>query len=349
MKFVDFARIHVHAGDGGKGCISFRREKFVPRGGPDGGDGGDGASIWAEADAQLATLYDFTSKRAFRGARGGHGGSKGCTGRTGDALVIRLPLGTVITDEDSGEQLGDFTVPGQRQCLARGGAGGRGNQHFVTSTNRAPRRADEGLPGEERRLILELKTIADIGLIGLPNAGKSTLLAALTRAMPKIASYPFTTLHPNLGVMALPDFGQCTVADIPGLIEGASRGLGLGDRFLRHIARTRLLVHLVPVDALPEQRDPESLWFQYELVNRELAAHSDALAALPQIVVISKVDLATEEEVNALRTHFEGNGICPLLLSAESGDGLDRLTQAVNIQLAQLSQQAASQASGETT
>ena len=240
-----------------------------------------------------------------------------------------------MTDEDTGEVIGDVTEPGQRLCLARGGKGGLGNQHFATAANRAPRKSKPGEPGEQRRVALELKLIADVGLVGLPNAGKSTLLSTLTRATPKIAPYPFTTIHPHLGVMALPDFGQCTVADIPGLIEGASRGQGLGDRFLRHIERTRLLVHLVPVDADMEH-DPESLWCQFELVNRELEAHSEALAARPQIVVITKSDEAEGEEIAEITALFEGNGVKPLVISALLSEGLEPLVLAIDSRLAEL-------------
>ncbi len=339
MKFVDFVRIHVRAGDGGHGCISFRREKYVPRGGPNGGDGGDGGSVWAETDPHLTTLYDLSLAPSVRGGRGSHGSGGDKTGRSGEDRVVKVPLGTIITDRDTGEVLGDLTEPGARLCLACGGCGGRGNVRFASSTNRAPRKAEDGRPGEERRLVLELKLIADVGIVGLPNAGKSTLLAALTRATPKIAPYPFTTIHPNLGVMALPNFASCTVADIPGLIEGASRGAGLGDRFLRHIERTRLLVHLVPVDADPEQTDPESLWTQFDLVNRELAAHSETLAGRPQIVVLSKADLVSQDELAALTAHFEAKGLGPLVISALMSEGLERLVEVINERLRGIGEQ----------
>ncbi|MBN1478445.1 GTPase ObgE [Candidatus Sumerlaeota bacterium] len=335
MSFVDFVRLQVIAGDGGNGCVSFRREKFVPRGGPDGGDGGDGGSVFAEGDANLTTLYDLKMRPLIRAGRGGHGRGSNCSGRAGQDEVFPVPLGTIVSDEETGELIGDVTEPGQRLCLARGGRGGAGNQHFATAANRAPRRSKPGEPGEQRRVALELKLIADVGLVGLPNAGKSTLLSSLTRATPKIAPYPFTTIHPHLGVMALPDFGQCTVADIPGLIEGASRGQGLGDRFLRHIERTRLLVHLVPVDADTEH-DPDSLWCQFELVNRELAAHSDELAARPQIVVITKSDEADGEEIAEITAHFGRRGVEPLVISALLGEGLKPLVLAIDARLAAL-------------
>ncbi len=338
MNFVDFVRLHARAGDGGDGCVAFRREKFVPRGGPSGGDGGEGGSVWTEADAHLTTLYDLKMRSSVIAERGAHGQGSNKSGRAGADQVVKVPLGTIITDAETGEEVGDLTEPGQRLCLAHGGQGGRGNQHFATASNRTPRRADSGTPGGERRLILELKMIADVGLVGLPNAGKSTLLAALTRATPKIAPYPFTTLHPNLGVMALPHFASCTLADIPGLIEGASRGLGLGDRFLRHIERTRLLVHLVPLDAMPEA-DAEALWCQFDLVNRELAAHSDTLARRPQIVVLSKTDLGTEEEIAAITRHFEERGVTPLTLSAQENTGLDPLVSAIDARLQALDAQ----------
>jgi GTP-binding protein len=332
MSFVDFVRIHVKAGNGGKGCIAFRREKFVPRGGPSGGDGGRGGSVWAEGDPQLTTLYDFKSHSSIRASNGQHGQGGNKTGADGEHQVIRLPLGTIIVDADTGEELGDLVEPGQRLCLARGGDGGRGNQNYATALRRAPRKATPGYPGEERHLILELKVIADVGLVGLPNAGKSTLLATLTRAQPKIAAYPFTTIHPNLGVMALPHFASCTVADIPGLIEGASKGQGLGDRFLRHIERTRLLVHLVPIDADPEH-SPEGLWCQFELVNAELAAHSDALTKRPQIVVITKADESDAEGIAAIVAEFESHGVRPLVISALMSEGLEPLVLTIDERL----------------
>ncbi|NUP89456.1 MAG: GTPase ObgE [Candidatus Sumerlaeia bacterium] len=333
MNFVDHVRVQVRAGDGGKGCISFRREKFVPRGGPDGGDGGRGGSVWAVADPHLVTLYDLKLRPAIRAGDAGHGGGAQCTGRDGEDVTIPVPLGTVITDAETDETLGEILHEGDRLLLAKGGDGGKGNQHFATPQNRAPRKATDGFPGEERRLLLDLKIIADAGLVGLPNAGKSTLLAALTRATPKIAPYPFTTLHPNLGVLALPRFGPCTLADIPGLIEGAHRGLGLGDRFLRHIERTRLLIHLVPVDADPGH-EAEALWYQFELVNSELRSYSGALAARPQIVVLTKADLSFDEEIAAITAHFRARGAAPIVIAAAEGQGLEPLVAEIDRHLA---------------
>src|SRR5437762_9211072 len=245
--FVDEIDIFVKGGDGGAGCVSFRREKYVPRGGPDGGDGGDGGSVWLEADAALTTLLDFHYKRHYHAERGTHGEGSNRHGATGQDLVLRVPIGTVATDRDTGTLIGDLAVPGQRVLAIAGSRGGRGNARFASSTNRAPRRADLGRPGPERWLHLELKLLADVELVGFPNAGKSTLISRLSAARPKIADYPFTTLEPQLGVVQLEDFRSFVIADIPGLIEGAHLGQGLGIQFLRHIERTRLLAHLVDV------------------------------------------------------------------------------------------------------
>ena len=246
--FVDRVEIFVKAGDGGRGMASFRREKYVPKGGPDGGDGGNGGSVVFFADPNKNTLLDFAGKHHWRAERGQAGMGKKMFGKAGEDLVIPVPPGTVVFDTDKELLIADLDAPGKRVIIAKGGKGGRGNWHFKSSTNQAPRKVKDGKPGERRRLVLELKMIADAGFVGLPNAGKSTLLRALTRATPKVASYPFTTLHPNLGILELDDFRRITLADIPGLIEGASRGVGLGDRFLRHIERTALLVHLVAPD-----------------------------------------------------------------------------------------------------
>lgn len=251
--FVDYAKIYVEAGDGGDGCVSFRREKYVPRGGPDGGDGGRGGNVILVTDPHMGTLLDLKMKPRYVAKRGQHGMGNQCTGRGGEDVYVKVPLGTVVSTE-GGETLADLVLPGQEFLAAAGGRGGRGNQHFASANNKAPRRWEEGGEGEKRKLILELKVIADVGLVGLPNAGKSTLLSVLTAATPKVAPYPFTTLHPNLGVLEFADSSRCVVADIPGLIEGASQGAGLGDRFLRHIERTTLLVHLV---APPEGSAPD--------------------------------------------------------------------------------------------
>ncbi|MCX7718558.1 MAG: GTPase ObgE [Candidatus Sumerlaeaceae bacterium] len=330
--FVDYAKIHLKAGDGGDGCVSFLREKYVPRGGPNGGDGGRGGHIYLVADPNLVTLLDFKHRSSFKTRRGQHGMGKNCTGKDAEDLRIPVPLGTTVSDE-SGEVLADLTVPGQEFLAARGGRGGRGNQHFATPTNKAPRKFEYGEAGEERTLILELKVIADVGLIGLPNAGKSSLLAALTAATPKIAPYPFTTVHPNLGVMELPNEGRCTLADIPGLIEGAHRGAGLGDRFLRHIERTRLLVHLVAPSDTEPRIAPDALTEAFRLVNEELRQYSAGIASRPQIVCLTKCDLLTPEERKAGLRALQGAGTNPLAISAATGEGLERLREAIHLAL----------------
>lgn len=331
--FVDHAKIHLQAGDGGDGCVSFRREKYVPRGGPDGGDGGRGGDIYLLADPAMTTLLDFRYKSNFKTKRGQHGGGNQRTGRDAEDLVLNVPLGTVVST-DEGETIADLTQPGQKVMVAKGGRGGRGNQHFATPTNRAPRRWEYGGDGEQKTIILELKVIADVGLIGLPNAGKSTLLAALTAATPKIAPYPFTTVHPNLGVMEFSDTSRCTIADIPGLIEGAHKGAGLGHRFLRHIERTRMLVHLVaPADEEPKA-EPEKLLYAYDLVHAELKQYSDALAAKPEIVCLTKTDLLDEEEIEPIRKAFRVRGIAVTPISSTAHAGLDALKELIGKQLA---------------
>lgn len=335
--FVDYAKIFCHAGDGGKGCQSFRREKFVPRGGPDGGNGGSGGSVFLEVMPRVVTLLDCKLRPHQNAKKGRGGGGANKNGRGGEDCVVFVPQGTVATvlDEEGLElDQADLTEPGQRFCVAHGGRGGRGNTAFATSSDKAPHRFEEGRPGEARTVILELKLIADAGLIGLPNAGKSTLLSHLTHATPKIAAYPFTTLHPNLGVMEA-EFGeQITLADIPGLIEGAHRGQGLGHRFLRHIERTRILVHLVAVD--PEELDFETLWAAYEIVRQELESYGSRLTALPEIVVLNKTDLLDEEEREVLAgivKRFQENGIKPLTLSALESEKLPPLREAILQQL----------------
>ena len=270
--FIDEAKIWVKAGDGGNGCVAFRREKYVPRGGPSGGDGGDGGDVVLESTEHLNTLLPFRYNREFRGERGHHGEGSNCHGREGEDTVIRVPVGTIVYEEESSERLFDFTAAGQRFLVARCGRGGRGNARFASSTNRAPRRADPGGTGEERRLRLELKLLADVGLVGFPNAGKSTLISRLSAAHPKIADYPFTTLEPCLGVVAVGEEESFVLADIPGLIEGAHQGHGLGTRFLRHIERTRLLVHLIEVS--DTGRDPAE---DFRVVRNELGQFSPAL------------------------------------------------------------------------
>ena len=319
--FIDEAKIWVKAGDGGNGCVAFRREKYVPRGGPSGGDGGDGGDVALESTEHLNTLLPFRYNREFRAERGRHGEGSNCHGREGEDTVIRVPVGTILYDEESGERLFDFAAPGQRFLIARGGRGGRGNARFATSTNRAPRRADPGQPGEERRLRLELKLLADVGLVGFPNAGKSTLISRLSAAHPKIADYPFTTLEPCLGVVAAGDEESFVLADIPGLIEGAHAGHGLGTRFLRHIERTRLLVHLV--DVSETGRDPAQ---DFRVIRNELGSYSAALLEKPVVVVANKLDQrGAAARAAALRSFCEREGLAFLAISALRGEGLDEL------------------------
>jgi len=287
--FIDRAVIEVIAGTGGSGSEAMRREKGVPRGGPAGGDGGKGGDVLLEADAQLATLLDYSYRRLHKGQRGMHGAGKSMTGRSGDDLVLKVPPGTVIYDADSEELLGELLEPGQSIVIALGGRGGRGNTHFKTATQQAPRRWEPGGEGEQRRVRLELKLIADVGLVGEPNAGKSTFLAAVTAARPKVADYPFTTLSPNLGVVQLSDFRTFVVADIPGIIEGAHEGKGLGHQFLRHIERTRILALVISVDSPDVQ-------VEYEALRSELEAYSSELSLTPHCVVLSKTDLLPPDE-----------------------------------------------------
>ena len=284
MLFVDRAVIEVTAGTGGSGSDAFRREAYVPRGGPAGGDGGRGGHVVLEVDPQLSTLLDFSYQRHYRAERGQHGQNKNMTGRDGEDLVLKVPPGTTVRDQGSGEVLGELLEPGQRLIAARGGRGGRGNARFATATRQAPTKWEPGAEGEHRILELELRLIADVGLVGEPNAGKSTFLAAVSDARPRIADYPFTTLQPNLGVVKLADFRTFVIADIPGIIEGAHEGKGLGLQFLRHVERTRTLALLVPVDS----PDPQA---EYDLLRRELAGHSAALARIPHCLVLTKTDL----------------------------------------------------------
>ena len=317
--FVDEIDVFVKGGDGGAGCVSFRREKFVPRGGPDGGDGGDGGSIFLEADPSITTLLDFHYQRHYTAERGLHGKGANKHGASGDDTVLRVPLGTVVSVRSTGERLGDLTAPGDRVIVARGARGGRGNARFASSTNRAPRRADLGRPGEERWIHLELKLLADVGVIGFPNAGKSTLVSRLSAATPKIADYPFTTLEPSLGIVRVDEHRSFVIADLPGLIEGAAEGKGLGHRFLRHTERTRLLVHLVDLDP-GSGRDPVEDW---RVIKGELAAYSSLLAGRPQIVAGSKAELpGTESRRRALEAFCEAEGLSFHAISSVTGLGL---------------------------
>jgi GTP-binding protein len=324
--FVDEVEIQVRAGDGGRGCVSFRREKFVPRGGPNGGDGGRGGSVTLEADEGLGTLLDFRYKRHYTARRGGHGEGSDRHGANGGDLVLRVPVGTTVHERDTGLLLGDLTADGDRLEVARGGRGGRGNARFATSTNRAPRRADPGEAGEERGLRLELRLLADVGVVGFPNAGKSTLVARLSAARPKIADYPFTTLVPNLGVVRAGD-RSFVAADVPGLIEGAHEGKGLGHGFLRHIERTAMLMHVVDLTGGYEARDAVE---DYDIIERELALHAAELAQRPSVVVGNKIDVDGTSEASArLAERAERDERAYFEVSAVTGQGVDALIRAV--------------------
>ncbi|MFA5026639.1 MAG: GTPase ObgE [Candidatus Methylomirabilota bacterium] len=322
--FIDTARITVRAGDGGRGCVSFRREKFVPHGGPNGGDGGDGGSIRFEASRSYQTLIDHRFQQLYRAERGGHGRGKDQHGAFGRDLTIKVPLGTLVQDAETGETLADLVAEGQQVLVAKGGRGGRGNARFATATRQAPRFAQPGTPGEARTIQLELKLIADVGLVGLPNAGKSSLLAAFSAARPKIAAYPFTTLTPNLGVVNVPPLGGFVVADIPGLIEGAAQGAGLGIQFLRHIERTRLLVQVV--DVSEEGGDPAG---GFATVDQELSAYDPALSARPRIVAANKIDLPHARGLERLAARCAAAEIPLVPISAASGEGIPALVETV--------------------
>ncbi|QQS44862.1 MAG: GTPase ObgE [Acidobacteriota bacterium] len=327
--FIDRAKIQVRGGDGGNGVTAFRREKFVPRGGPSGGDGGRGGSVYLESSEGINTLLHFRYNPEHSAERGRHGEGSRRHGANGKDVVLQVPVGTVVFDETSGELVHDFTRPGERVLVAQGGRGGRGNAQFATPTNRAPRRHEEGRPGVERRLLLELKLIADVGLVGLPNAGKSTLISRISAARPKIADYPFTTLEPHLGVVDLGDYRTFVVADIPGLIEGAHTGAGLGDQFLRHIERTKLLLHLVDVSGLA--RDPVE---DYLTVARELESYSSQVAGKPKVVVATKLDaLGDENRLVEFRNFCRKRGLEFFTISAATGEGLKELIHAVGRKL----------------
>lgn len=333
--FIDRAKIMVKAGDGGNGVTAFRREKFVPRGGPSGGDGGVGGSVWMEADEGLNTLLHLRYNPEHKAERGRHGEGSNRHGRDGADVTVKVPVGTQVFDAESEDLLFDFTEPGQRFLAAKGGKGGWGNQHFATPTRRAPKFHYSGRPGEEKELQLELKLIADVGLVGFPNAGKSTLISVISAARPKIADYPFTTLEPNLGVVDLGDYKTFVVADIPGLIEGASEGAGLGDRFLRHVERTKLMLHLVDVSSI-SGRDPVE---DYEIINRELANYNEDLAGRPQIVVATKLDALDEpERLEKLRAHVNKDGKEFLEISAVTNQGTKELVSAVAKRLEEIKQ-----------
>jgi len=327
MAFVDEAKFFVKAGDGGNGCISFRREKFVPKGGPDGGDGGRGGSVIIEASRRLTSLIDFRFRSHFIAENGTGGKGKKQHGKKGSDLLFYVPAGSIIKDAESGEVIADLVQEHEQIVVAKGGKGGGGNVHYATSTNRAPRRAGKGEPGEERWLLIELKLLADVGLIGLPNAGKSTLLSRLSAANPKVAAYPFTTLDPQLGVLQFEDGGQCIIADIPGLIEGAHEGAGLGHKFLRHIERTRILLHVI--DGSGQENDPLE---QYHVLTHELQLYNEQLMGRERLVLLNKIDLFdSDAQLGELRDRFRSEGIEVLPISAATGEGLgllrDRIAQ----------------------
>jgi GTP-binding protein len=327
MKFIDEARIEVHAGSGGNGAATFRREKYVPRGGPDGGDGGRGGSVWARADRNTNTLVDYRFARIHRAENGQRGMGSDCNGRAGGDLELRVPVGTLVRDEATGELLADLAKDGSRALLARGGAGGLGNLHFKSSTNRAPRQFTRGEPGESRRLTLELRVLADVGLLGLPNAGKSTLIRAVSSARPKVADYPFTTLNPSLGVVRVGE-ASFVVADIPGLIEGASEGAGLGHQFLRHLARTRLLLHLIDLTQEDPVRDAR-------VIAAELKKYQDSLYRKPRWLVFNKADAVDDADARVRKIVGALRWKRPWFkVAAISGEGCDALMKAIARELA---------------
>ncbi len=340
MKFVDEATIRVQAGNGGDGCLSFRREKYIDKGGPDGGDGGAGGDVYLVVHEGMNTLADFRVARKFRGESGQAGAGRNMTGKSGVDLEIAVPVGTVVRDVDTEELIGDLTKSAQRLKVAEAGRGGFGNTRFKSSTNRAPRKTTNGTPGESRHLLLELKLLADVGLLGLPNAGKSTLIRAMSAAKPKVADYPFTTLHPNLGVVAVGSLQSFVMADIPGLIEGAAEGAGLGIQFLKHLQRTRLLLHLVDIAPIDESKPADAV----ATLQRELAKYSADLADKPRWLVINKIDLLLMDDLASARSELLGSLTWqgPVFeISAATGQGTTELAQAVMRELERMKREEA--------
>src|SRR4051794_30285375 len=345
--FIDEAKIRVKAGDGGNGCMAFRREKFVPRGGPSGGDGGHGGDVVMESSERHNTLVHFRFNPEYRAERGRHGEGSNRTGQEGHDVILKVPVGTILFDADTGERIHDFSRPDERLVIAAGGRGGRGNQHFATSTHQAPREHELGRPGEERHYRLELKLLADVGLVGYPNAGKSTLISRISAARPKIADYPFTTLEPNLGVVTAgepPDEDSYVVADIPGLIEGASSGHGLGTQFLRHVERTRLLLHLVDVSDASGRPDPTE---DYKIIMNELESWGAGLEQKPIIVVASKTDVANPEKLAKLKRFYSRRKLPFMAISAVTGEGIEKLKYSVGERVKQIRAAAADTSTSE--
>jgi len=346
--FIDEAKIRVKAGDGGNGCMAFRREKFVPRGGPSGGDGGKGGDVVMESSERHNTLVHFRFNPEYKAERGRHGEGSNKTGRDGEGIVLKVPVGTIVYDDDTGEVVHDFSRPDERVVIARGGRGGRGNAQFATSTHQAPREHEAGRPGEERNFRLELKLLADVGLVGYPNVGKSTLISRISAARPKIADYPFTTLQPNLGVVVagnIRDEKSYVVADIPGLIEGAHTGAGLGTQFLRHIERTRLLVHLVDVSDASGRPSPVK---DVEVINGELASFGAGLETKPMIMVASKIDVANQDKLAKLKRYCKKQGLELCAISAVTGKGVEELKWAMAQKVEQIRRDAAVEGTGDS-
>lgn len=324
--FTDYTKIIIKSGNGGNGAISFRREKYVAAGGPDGGDGGKGGDVYFVVDKDKNTLIDFRYNKKYKATDGENGSGAKCSGKAGKNIYIKVPIGTILKDNETGKIIADLSNPGQEELVLKGGRGGRGNQHFATSTRQVPRFAEDGEPGQEKEIVLELKLLADVGLLGFPNVGKSTFLSTVTSARPKIANYQFTTLEPNLGVVKAKDGSSFVIADIPGIIEGASQGIGLGIQFLRHVERTRLLLHLIDVSG-EEGRSPVD---DYRIINEELKKYSEKLAKRKQIIVATKCDVANEELLNQLEKLAEKNNMDFFKISSVTGEGVEKLLDYVS-------------------